>query len=70
MKKIVHIITGLGSGGAEHMLYKLLKYSDREKYYHEVISLLDDGVYGKKIEDLGIKVYCLNLNKKTYFLQY
>lgn len=67
MKKIVHIITGLGSGGAEHMLYKLLKYSDREKYYHEVISLLDNGVYGKKIEDLGIKVYCLNLNKKNVF---
>ncbi len=65
MKKIVHIITGLGSGGAEHMLYKLLKYSDRKKYYHEVISLMDDGVYGKKIEDLGIKVYCLNLNKKN-----
>lgn len=65
MKKIVHIITGLSSGGAEHMLYKLLKYSDRKKYYHEVISLMDDGVYGKKIEDLGIKVYCLNLNKKN-----
>lgn len=65
MKKIIHIITGLGSGGAEHMLYKLLKYSDREEFYHEVISLLDDGIYGKKIEDLDIKVYCLNLNKKN-----
>ncbi len=63
MIRIVHIITGLGSGGAEHMLYKLLKYSDREKYYHEVILLMDDGIYGKKIENLGIKVHCLNLNK-------
>jgi len=65
MKKIVHIITGLGSGGAEHMLYKLLKYSDRGKYYHEVVSLMDEGVYGEKIEELGIKVHCLNLNKKN-----
>lgn len=65
MKKIVHIINGLGSGGAEHMLYKLLKYSDKDKYYHEVISLLDDGIYGKQIEELGIKVNCLNLNKKN-----
>lgn len=65
MKRIVHVITGLGSGGAEHMLYKLLKYSDNEKYYHEVISLMDDGVYGCKIEDLGIKVYCLNLNRRN-----
>lgn len=65
MKKIVHIITGLGSGGAENMLHKLLKYSDEDKYYHEVISLMDEGVYGKKIEDLGIKVHCLDLNKKN-----
>ena len=47
-EKIVHIITGLGSGGAEHMLYRLLNYSDKEKYYHEVISLTNEGVYGKK----------------------
>lgn len=63
MKKIVHIITGLGSGGAENMLYKLLKQSNTSKYYHEVISLLDYGVYGPKIEELGIKVHVLNLNK-------
>ncbi len=65
MKRIIHIITSLGSGGAEHMLYKLLKYSDKDKYYHEVISLLDEGIYGKKIEKLGIRVHCLKLNKKN-----
>lgn len=63
MKKILHIITGLGSGGAENMLYKLLKYSDKERYYHEVLSLMDEGVYGKKIEELGIRVHYLKLNK-------
>jgi len=67
MIKIIHIITGLGGGGAEHMLYKLLKYSDRDMYYHEVISLLDEGMYGKKIEDLGIKVHSLNLTVKNVF---
>lgn len=65
MKKIVHIITGLNSGGAENMLYKLLKYSDREKYYHEVISLMDEGVYGEKIKDQGIKVHCLNISRNN-----
>jgi glycosyltransferase involved in cell wall biosynthesis len=65
MKKIIHIINGLGSGGAENMLYKLLKYSDKERYYHEVISLLDEGVIGEKIKTLGIKVHCLNINKKN-----
>lgn len=67
MKKVVHIITGLGSGGAENMLYKLLKYSDRDKFYHEVISLMNEGVYGIKIKEMGIKVHCLNLNQKKIF---
>lgn len=67
MRKIIHIITGLGSGGAEAMLYKLLKYSNKDLYYHEVISLMDKGVYGNKIEGLGVKVHCLNLNKKNIF---
>ena len=65
MIRIVHIITGLGSGGAENMLYKLLKHSNQDQYHHEVISLMDKGIYGDKIEKLGIKVHCLNLNKKN-----
>ena len=62
--KIVHIITGLGSGGAENMLHKLLRYTDTEKYPQEVISLTDKGVYGEEIEKLGINVHPLELNKK------
>ena len=65
MKKIIHIINGLGSGGAENMLYKLLKYSDKNKYYHEVISLIDEGVLGEKIKAEGIKIHSLNLNAKN-----
>jgi len=65
MIKIVHIITGLGSGGAENMLYKLLKYSDKDKYYHEVISLMDKGIFGEEIEKEGIKVHTLNLSNKN-----
>lgn len=65
MIRIVHIITGLGSGGAENMLYKLIKYSDKSKYYHEVISLMDEGVIGEKIIDEGIKVHSINLSIKS-----
>lgn len=65
MIKIVHIITGLGSGGAENMLYKLLRYSDKSLYYHEVISLLDEGTIGEKIKAEGIKVHSLNLTGKN-----
>ena len=63
MIRIVHIITGLGSGGAENMLYKLLKYSDRNKFYHEVISLMDEGVIGEKIRDEGIKIHSLSISR-------
>lgn len=68
MKKIVHIITGLNNGGAEMMLYKLLKSIDRQRYDMSVISMLDKGIMGEKIEELGIPVSCLNMNKTTGLL--
>lgn len=68
MIRIVHIITGLGSGGAENMLYKLLKYSDKEKFYHEVISLIDEGILGEKIINEGIKIHILNISKSNFFV--
>ena len=67
MIRIVHIITGLGSGGAENMLYKLLKYSDEEKFYHEVISLMDEGVLGERFKNEGIKVHIINISKKNFW---
>jgi len=65
MKRIVHIVGGLGSGGTESMLYKILKYSDRSKYYHEVISLTDEGTIGEKIRNEGFKVHTLNISYKN-----
>lgn len=65
MIKIAHIITGLGAGGAENMLYKLVKYSDKNTYYHEVISLMDEGEIGEYIKAEEIKVHSLNINKKN-----
>ena len=39
--KIVHIITGLGDGGAEHTLFKICKYDYLNK--HIVVSLKGRG---------------------------
>lgn len=64
-KKIIHIINSLNSGGAENMLMKLIKYSDRENYYHEIISLLSKGDLSEEFEKMGVKVHYLNLNKKN-----
>lgn len=67
-KKVLHIITGLGSGGAEGMLYKVLKNPSDRNIYHEVVSLKDAGVYGTKIMDLGINVHCLNINRNNFLI--
>ena len=56
--KIIHIITSLGDGGAEHTLYKICKYDTTNK--HIVISLKGPGKYFLLLNKLGIKVYCLN----------
>jgi glycosyltransferase involved in cell wall biosynthesis len=57
--KIIHIITGLGDGGAEHALFKICKYDFSNK--HIVISLKGPGKYFLLLKEIGIKVYCLNL---------
>ena len=41
--KVLHIITGLGDGGAEHALFKICKYDVLNK--HIVISLTGPGKY-------------------------
>src|SRR5699024_5400559 len=61
--KITHIITGLNMGGAETMLYKLLKYGDKKKYKFQVIYMMDEGIYGDKIKELGIEVISLNMKQ-------
>jgi len=58
--KIVHIITGLGDGGAEHVLFKICKYDLKNK--HVVISLTNKGKYYSLLNKIGIEVYCLNLS--------
>ncbi|GAP19946.1 glycosyltransferase family 4 protein [Leptolinea tardivitalis] len=58
---VTHVITGLGVGGAEMMLYKLLSVIDRKKYPPHVISLTDVGEIGKRISSLGISVKSLGM---------
>ncbi|MGY4688465.1 glycosyltransferase [Salibacterium sp. K-3] len=62
--KITFLITGLHGGGAEEMLYKVLRNINNDNFIIQVISMKDKGVIGEKIEnDLSIKVHELNLHK-------
>ena len=57
--KVIHIITGLGDGGAEHALFKICKYDVANKHF--VISLKSPGKYFSLLKKIGIKVYCLDI---------
>ena len=59
--KILHIISGLSTGGAEIMLYKLLSVIDRDIFKSVVISLTDEGSLGNNIKNLNIPVYKMNM---------
>ena len=61
--KIIHIITGLSTGGAEMMLYKLLSQINRNEFESEVISLTDAGSVADKIRMLGIPVHALGMKR-------
>ena len=61
--QLVHIITGLNTGGAETMLYKLLSAMEREAFEPLVVSLTDIGPVGEKIRALGVPVRALGMRR-------
>jgi glycosyltransferase involved in cell wall biosynthesis len=61
--KILHLVTGLSTGGAETMLYKLVSKMDRDKFEIQVISLTDVGPIGERIQDSGILVRALGMKR-------
>jgi len=63
--KLLHLITGLNTGGAEMMLYKLLSHMDREAIEVRVISLMDIGPVGRKIQELGVPVQALGMRRSV-----
>src|SRR5215207_523292 len=61
--KVVRGMTGLNSGGAETMLYRLLSRTDRAVFKSEVISMTDVGPIGEKIRTLGMPVRALGMRR-------
>ena len=58
---IVHVITGLGDGGAEGVLYRLCKHDPRER--HVVVSLMEGGRYETLLREIGVEVHSLGLKR-------
>ncbi|MBF0625950.1 MAG: glycosyltransferase, partial [Magnetococcales bacterium] len=62
MIRVTHLITGLGVGGAERMLFRLLAATDRARFDHRVISLTGEGPMGRRIRaELGWPVQALGM---------
>lgn len=63
--KIHFIITALGYGGAELVLFLLLKYIDRSLFEPKVFAVVRGGAFVERIErELGIEVVVLNKRMK------
>ncbi|UST54344.1 glycosyltransferase [Comamonadaceae bacterium OTU4NAUVB1] len=60
MTEILHVITGLGNGGAEAVLFRLIEMDRSSGNKHRVISLTDRGKYADKLECIGVSVHILN----------
>lgn len=63
MIRVCHIISGLGTGGAETMLYNLAGRMDRTRFEPSVISLIDTGSVGERIERAGVPVRALGMKR-------
>lgn len=59
--KIVHVISGLGTGGAETMLWKLVTSLDPGRWASEVVSLTGIGPVGVRLQQAGIPVRVLEM---------
>lgn len=56
---VAHIISGLDTGGAETVLYRLCTADTANR--HVVVSLMGEGAYGSPLRERGIDVYCLHM---------
>ncbi|MCH5259484.1 MAG: glycosyltransferase [Lachnospiraceae bacterium] len=63
MKQVVHLITGLAKGGAETMLYQVLKYRQNQEFNYRIISLGGGRYYEELIRELGYEVIELDFRR-------
>lgn len=64
---ILHIITGLGLGGAEGVLFRLVSNDKINKHY--IFSLTSKSYYSEKFVEIGIDVYHYDFNDKSRLIK-
>lgn len=62
--RCLHVIGDLSQGGSEKMLCRLLLNSDRNRFEHQVVTLLQPGALASELEKAGIRVFSLQMPRK------
>jgi glycosyltransferase involved in cell wall biosynthesis len=60
---IVHLITGLETGGAERMLSRLVAHSDRGRFRSVVVSMTDPGNMASAVDQAGVELMTLGARR-------
>jgi len=60
---VLHLITGLRTGGAERALYNLLNGGLADRFDNQVVSLSDEGTIGPQIRNIGVPVSTLGMRR-------
>ena len=61
--RVLHVISGLGVGGAERMLARLIEYGEPETIEPFVVSLTDEGELASEIRSSGATVRTLGMTR-------
>lgn len=64
MSGVLHVITGLGLGGAESVLTRTAIAAQTAGARRQiVVSLMDEGVYGRELCAAGVELHCLRMRR-------
>jgi glycosyltransferase involved in cell wall biosynthesis len=66
--RILQIIDHLDTGGAQEVVYNLIKYADRQRFVIELAALHGLGYYYKVIQQLSVDLYSLSPLKFSRFV--
>lgn len=66
--KILHLITGLGMGGAEAMLTRVVTRMDATRFENVVVSLTGRGFLAEPLERAGVRVHTLGMRNSGRFM--
>lgn len=67
--RILHVIEGLGTGGAEQQLVAFILRSKPTRFRHEVCTLSTDGRHAAELNAAGVPVYSLGVTSEGSFVR-